>query len=160
MRRFEFDGRFVERGGQQFVSGRGSKSDGWTEIHRIETHGFASVPVKGAKGLVLPMPGNPDSAFVVGGEHPDLRPKGLPQGAKAIYDAGGNVIKMLLGDGVTFDLAGSAYTIRKGAVTFKVSGEGVDIIGGYLKVNGVRVDETHTHRDVKTGTDTSGGVST
>ena len=157
MRRFEFDGRFVERNGQQFVSGRGAKSDGWTEIHRVETHGFASVPVKGAQGLVLPMPGNPDAAFILGGEHPDLRPKGLPSGAKAIYDAGGNVIKMLLAEGVSFDLAGAAYTIRKGAVTFKISAGGVDITGGYLKVNGVRVDETHRHDDVQNGPDTSGG---
>ncbi|WP_242220081.1 phage baseplate assembly protein domain-containing protein [Shinella zoogloeoides] len=158
MKRFEFDGRYAERGGQQFVSGRGSKSDGWTEIHRIETHGFASVPVKGAQGLLLPMPSNPDVAFVLGGEHPDLRPKDLPQGGKALYDAGGNVIKMLLGDGVTFDLAGAAYTVRKGGVTFMISGDGVDIVGGYLKVNGVRVDETHRHDNVETGTGTSGTV--
>ncbi len=95
MRRIEFDGRVVERGGQQFVSGRGSKSDAWTEIHRIEPHGFASHPIKGGKGLLLPMPGNPDMAYVVGGENPANRPAGLPTGGTAIYDSSGNIISLV-----------------------------------------------------------------
>lgn len=95
MRRIEFDGRVVERGGQQFVSGRGSKSDAWTEIHRIEPHGFASHPIKGGKGLLLPMPGNPDMAYVLGGESPAHRPAGLPIGGTAIYDSTGNIISLV-----------------------------------------------------------------
>jgi len=158
MRRIELDGRVVERGGQQFVSGRGSMADGWTEIHRIEPHGFASHPVKGGKALLLPMPGNPDIAYVLGGENPANRPGNLPQGGTALYDASGNIIRMVMGDGVTFDLAGAAYTVRKDGVTFRISAGGVDIDGGYLKVNGVRVDETHRHDNVETGTGTSGTV--
>lgn len=95
MRRIEFDGRVVERGGQQFVSGRGSKSDAWTEIHRIEPHGFASHPIKGGKGLLLPMPGNPDMAYVIGGENPANRPADLPTGGTAIYDSNGNIISLV-----------------------------------------------------------------
>lgn len=156
MRRIELDGRVVERGGQQFVSGRGAMADGWTEIHRIEPHGFASHPIKGGKGLLFPMPGNPDTAFVLGGESPENRPSGLPQGGTALYDAAGNIIRMVMGDGVTLDVAGEALTLRKGGVTLRVSGEGVDVTGGYLKVNGVRVDDTHTHRNVENGPGTSG----
>lgn len=145
MRRFEFDGREEVRSGQQFVSGRGGYADGWTNIHRIETHGFASSPIKGAKGLVLPMPGNPDQAFILGGEHPGLRPKDLPAGGTAFYDAGGNVTKYIMGDGVTMDVAGNAYTVRKGGVTFTISGSGVAIEGdvtitGNVNVSGVVVD--------------------
>lgn len=158
MKRIEFDGRVSERNGQQFVSGRGSKSDAWTEIHRIEPHGFASYPIKGGKGLVMPMPGNPDMAFVLGGENPANRPSDLPIGGSALYDAAGNIIKVVMGDGVTVDVAGNAYTVRKGAVTFKVTGAGVDVTGGYLKVNGVRVDETHTHSNVQNGPDSTGSV--
>lgn len=156
MRRIELDGRVVERGGQQFVSGRGTMADGWTEIHRIEPHGFASHPIKGGKALLLPMPGSPDMAFVLGGDHPVHRPSDLPSGGTALYDAAGNIIKMVMGDGVTFDLAGDAYTVRKGSLTFKISGDGVDIDGGYLKVNGVRVDDTHKHTGVESGSGTSG----
>lgn len=95
MRRFEFDGRISERKGQQFVSGRGAYGDAWTEIHRIEPHGFASSPIAGAKGLLLPMPGNPDYAFVLGGEHPGKRPSDLPAGGTAIYDSSGNIISLV-----------------------------------------------------------------
>lgn len=156
MRRIELDGRVVERGGQQFVSGRGTKADGWTEIHRIEPHGFASMPIKGGKGLLLPMPGNPDTAFVLGGENPANRPADLPAGAAALYDAAGNIIRMVMADGVVVDLAGASYSIRKDGVSFTVSAEGVDIVGGYLKVNGVRVDDTHIHNGVEPGAGTSG----
>ncbi|WLR92948.1 phage baseplate assembly protein domain-containing protein [Shinella zoogloeoides] len=101
MRRIELDGRVVERGGQQFVSGRGAKADAWTEIHRIEPHGFASSPIKGGQGLLLPMPGNPDMAYVLGGENPGHRPAGLPAGGTALYDSHGNIIS-LVGSKVRF----------------------------------------------------------
>lgn len=145
MIRFEFDGRVEEKGGQQFVSGRGAYGDGWTRIHRIEPHGEASMPVKGAKGLLLPMPGAPETAFVLGGEHPDLRPADLPGGGKAIYDAGGNVLKMVMGDGITIDVGGSAYVVRKGGVSLTVSASGVAIVGnvtvtGNVDVSGSVVD--------------------
>lgn len=151
MRRFEFDGREEVRSGQQFVSGRGGYGDGWTGIHRIETHGFASSPIKGAKGLVLPMPGNPDQAFILGGEHPGHRPTGLPAGGTAIYDAGGNVTKYVMADGVTMDVAGNAYTVRKGGVTFTISAAGVAIEGGTLTHNGKNIGDTHTHGGVTIG---------
>lgn len=95
MRRFEFDGRVEEKGGQQFVSGRGAYGDGYSRVHRPEPHGFASSPIAGAKGLLIPMPGNPDYAFVLGGEHPGKRPSDLPGGGTAIYDSSGNVISLV-----------------------------------------------------------------
>jgi phage gp45-like len=151
LRRFEFDGRMEEKGGQQFVSGRGLFGDGFTRIHRPEPHGFMSNPVKGAKGLVVAP--YPDLAFILGLESPGLRPAGLPEGVSALYDANGNIIKMLMGDGISIDVAGSAFTLSKGGVTMTVSAAGVDITGGYLKVNGVRVDETHVHGGVISGGD-------
>ncbi|CAD7036347.1 hypothetical protein RHAB21_02513 [Pseudorhizobium halotolerans] len=94
-KRFEFDGSIDERGGQQFVSGRGVYGDGYTRIHRIEPHGFMSNPIKGAKGLLISPNGNPDEAYVLGGEHPEKRPAGLPGGSSAIYDANGNIISLV-----------------------------------------------------------------
>ena len=95
MIRFDFDGRVEEKGGQQFVSGRGAYGDGWTRIYRPEPHGFASSPIKGGKGLILPMRGNPDFAVALGGEHPDKRPSDLPGGGTAIYDSSGNIISLV-----------------------------------------------------------------
>ncbi len=93
--RFDFDGRLEEKGGQQFVSGRGMYGDGYTRIHRPEPHGFISSPPKGSKGLVLPSPTNPDFAVVLGLEHPAHRPSGIPGGGTAIYDASGNIISLV-----------------------------------------------------------------
>ncbi|MDI7864290.1 phage baseplate assembly protein [Rhizobiaceae bacterium n13] len=94
-KRIELDGTIVEKDGQQFVSGRGLFRDGYTRIHRIEPHGFASSPVKGGQGLLLAPNGDADQAFVVGGEHPGHRPGNLPGGGTAIYDASGNIISLV-----------------------------------------------------------------
>ena len=94
IKRFELDGSNVERGGQQFVSGRGLFADGYTQIHRIEPHGFASSPVKGATGLLLSSR-DADQAFILGGEHASHRPGNLPGGGTAIYDSTGNIISLV-----------------------------------------------------------------
>ncbi len=95
MMRFDFDGRVEEKGGQQFVSGRGVFGHGYTRVYRPEPHGFASSPIKGGKGILLPMPGNPDFAVVLGGEHPGKRAADLPSGGTAIYDSSGNIISLV-----------------------------------------------------------------
>lgn len=131
MIRIEYDGREDVRGGQQFVSGRGPHGDGWTRIHRIESHGFASSPVKGAKGLLLPSPADPEVAFVLGLESPGLRPTNLPAGGTAIYDAAGNIMKFI-GDGIVVDVAGRTITTTAGDWVLN----GPATINGDLTVNG------------------------
>ena len=71
--RFEFDGVVVHKDGQQFVNGRAFYNDAYTRRFRIETAGFASVPIKGAQGLVLKPNRDADQAYVFGGEHPGHR---------------------------------------------------------------------------------------
>lgn len=131
MMRFEFDGRVDERNGQQFVSGRAAYGDGWTNIHRIEPHGFASMPVKGAKGLILPSQYDPELAFVLGLESPGNRPKDLPSGGVAIYDSTGNIMK-LIGDGIVVDVADRTITTTAGDWVLN----GPATINGDLTVNG------------------------
>lgn len=130
--RIELDGTISERDGQQFVNGRGFYGDGYTRIHRIEPHGFMSNPPAGAKGLLLSPNGDPDHAFVVGGEHPDHRPKGLPVGASALYDAAGNIIKLLGSDGAVFDFASRTVTLTAGGWTIN----GPVTINGDVTING------------------------
>ncbi len=154
--RFDFDGRLEEKGGQQFVSGRGMYGDGYTRIHRPEPHGFISSPPKGSKGLVLPSPNNPDFAVVLGLEHPGHRPADIPRGGSALYDAAGNIIKVVMGDGIVVDVAGTAYRIRKGGVTFTISADGVDIQGGTVRHNGKDIGSTHRHTGVIPGTGQTG----
>lgn len=92
--RIELDGAVKHDNGQQFVSGRGFAGDAFEDIHRIEPHGFASHPVKGGIGhLILPR-GARDSAYVIGGENPAMRPE-IGAGGTAIYDAHGGVISIV-----------------------------------------------------------------
>ncbi|MFK0336774.1 phage baseplate assembly protein [Agrobacterium deltaense] len=154
--RFDFDGRLEEKDGQQFVSGRGMYGDGYTRIHRPEPHGFISSPPKGSKGLLLPSPNNPDFAVVLGLEHPARRPADIPGGGSALYDAAGNIIKVVMGDGIVIDVAGSAYLVRKGGVTFRISGAGVDVTGGYIRHNGKDIGDTHRHTGVVPGSGSTG----
>ena len=141
-KRFEFDGSIVERGDQQFVSGRGVYGDGYTRIHRIEPHGFMSNPIQGAKGLLIAPNGNPDEAYVLGGEHPGKRPAGMPGGATAIYDANGNIISLV------------GNKIRLVAPVFEFVGnltiEGDLDVTGSIHATGTIIDEAgntnhHTH---------------
>jgi phage gp45-like len=120
-RRFEFDGTIAEEGGQQFVNGRGAYGQGFTRVHRPEPHGFASQPIKGSKGLILSPNAQSDEAYVFGGEHPEKRPTGLPAGATALYDASGNIIKLV---GNQIEISGN--TVWAGNLT----------ITGNLHVNG------------------------
>jgi phage gp45-like len=131
IRRIELDGKNVEKKGQQFVSGRGAFNDGFTRIHRIEPHGFASMPVKGSKALLLSSAGNDDSAYVFGGEHPDHRPTDLPGGGTAIYDHNGNIMKFV-GSGIVIDAASRTVTVTAGTWTLN----GDFVLNGDLQVNG------------------------
>lgn len=95
--RMELDGKVEHRRGQQFVNGRGFSGDGFERVHRPESHGFASHPVKGGIVTVLSARGNRDSAYAFGGENPSLRPD-LPTGGTAIYDHAGNIVSIVEAD--------------------------------------------------------------
>jgi phage baseplate assembly protein V len=113
---FEYDGRFEERDGQQFLSGRGFYGDGFTNVRRLEPHGFYSQPPTGSQGLLIYPNGNPDEAYLLGVDHRSHRPSGLPAGSAALYDASGNIIKMI-GNGLVVDMHANVITITSGAWT-------------------------------------------
>lgn len=95
--RMEFDGTVAHRGGQQFVNGRGFAGDRFERAHRIEPHGFASWPVQGGIGVVLGARGRRDAAYILGGEHPALRPQ-IAEGGTAIYDHAGNIVSVVMAE--------------------------------------------------------------
>jgi phage gp45-like len=158
LRRFDFDGTFEESGGQQFVSGRGMKGDAFTRVHRVEPHGFMSNPPAGSKGVVLSP--HPDQSYVLGLEHPSHRPAGLPPGASALYDANGNIIKVVMGDGVVIDASGASIILRKGGNSYTLDASGHHFAGGGMWHDGVRIDKTHVHSGVVPGTGNSGAPAT
>nr|WP_295465189.1 phage baseplate assembly protein [Mesorhizobium sp.] len=92
--RFELGGKVEHKDGQQFVDGKGFAGDEFERFHRPEPHGFASHPVKGGIGIALSARGNRDSAYVLGGENPKLRPD-VAMGGAAIYDHTGNIVSVV-----------------------------------------------------------------
>jgi phage baseplate assembly protein V len=131
---FEFDGRYEEDKGQQFLSGRGLYNDGFTRIRRLEGHGTYSNPPPGSQGLLLALNGNMDEAYLLGVDHPQKRPSGLPVGSKAIYDANGNIFKLVM-DGAILDLQSRTFTATSGAWNITTSGP-VTITAAEVVVNG------------------------
>lgn len=115
-RLFEYDGRLKQEKGQQFLSGRGLYGDGFTEIRRLQPHGFYSDPPKGSQGLLLYPNRNPDEAYLIGVEHHEHQPTGITPGGTAIYDASGQILKFV-GDGMVVDTASKNITITSGAWT-------------------------------------------
>ena len=84
-----------DSGQQQLVSGTGIDGQVIGEAVRLQHFGATSVPPAGSEGLMLISGGRHDRAHFLGLEHPDHRPTGLPSGSKAIYDASGNIIKLV-----------------------------------------------------------------
>lgn len=130
-RMITLSGRVKENKGRQFVDGAGHYSDGFSEILRLQQYGFASVPVAGSRGIVIPMGNNADQGICIGGDHPGHYPAGMPGGSTALYDASGNVIK-LIGTGLVVDVPGKSITITAGDWTLT----GNATINGNLHVDG------------------------
>lgn len=86
----------VDDGGtQQLVHMRGLAGEEFTKVYRAQPHGLSSVPPKESEALLLTLGGRSDRAVMIGGEHRDRRPKGLPAGAVAIYGADGEIVSLV-----------------------------------------------------------------
>lgn len=137
-RLFEYDGTIKQEKGQQFLNGRAAYNDGFTEIRRLQPHGFYSSPPKGSQGLLLYPNGNPDEAYLLGVEHHEHQPTGIPAGGTALYDANGNIIK-IVGSQVDMDFQSNTATFKAGNWTIDVTAMAVTgsvTINGNLQVNG------------------------
>ena len=62
--------------------------------HRVQPFGLTSHPPTGAHGLALLVNGRPDQSVFLGIEHPDHRPRSIPAGTTALYNAHGDIIKL------------------------------------------------------------------
>ena len=139
--RFEIDGARFDKG-QLLVSGRSLAGEALNDVLFVQPHGAASFPPKGAIGIGLPMPGRRGQMLILGVEAPEHRPD-LPQGAAALYDASGNMIR-LTASGVTLDFQSRTVTLTGGqwnfagdvSVSGNVTATGNVTIEGSLRVNG------------------------
>ncbi|MGE0698355.1 MAG: phage baseplate assembly protein [Hyphomicrobiaceae bacterium] len=80
---------------EQYVDYGGLEGEEHTEVLRVRPHGMISNPGKGAQGIVTTL-GTRDMPVFFGGEHPEKRPKGLPDWSAGFYDGSGLLV---YGDG-------------------------------------------------------------
>ena len=115
-------------GTQQRIDGDGLKGDSPKNAVRLQHHGFSSVPPEGSEGLMLTLGGRSDRPWILGLEHKDHRPTKLPGGGSALYDASGNIIKVI-GDDVTFgfDAAKNGWTATAKGVSITASDKKITI---------------------------------
>ena len=131
-----------DSGQQQLVAVEGIYGQNIGEAVRLQNFGASSVPPEGAEGLALVSGGRYDRLQILGLEHPDHKPKKLPGGAKAIYDASGNIIKLIGSDGVVFDFTGHGWTAKCKGGTITSDGDDfyIDVKTSKLYLGGKKGD--------------------
>jgi phage gp45-like len=126
-----------DSGTQQIIKNlRGLASEQFQDVYRPQPHGFSSNPPTGSEGIFLSLGGRSDRLLALGFEHKDKRPKNLPAGASVLYDAQGNVVRMMMANGIQIDAsAGKVYVKPGGGQNVYLGGTGAD--GSYAPVSTV-----------------------
>lgn len=122
-----------------------------TDVEVMQQYGVStSAPEDGAVAIALALGGDEGDMVLLQIANPSKRLGGLSPKDAALYNAGGDLIVVRASGGIEVKAA-SSFTCTIGGLTFTITNAGVDIDGGYLKVNGVRVDDTHTHGGIVEG---------
>ena len=119
-----------DSGSQQRLTLNGLKGEEFKRVVRVHDHGFASHPPSGAEGILLAQGGRSDRAWAMGFEHQKYRAKDLPEGASALYDTSGNIIRLLTKDGVKFDFDKSQWVAKAKGVTITTNGDHITVDPG------------------------------
>ncbi len=109
--------------GQQLIDARGLSGESFTKIYRPMQFGFTSNPPKGSD-LALFRMGSSERILAMGVEHPDKRPKNLPDGVTAIYGADGEIASLVQRKFRVKAAEGHAVVV--GNVFFRVTPLGVE----------------------------------
>ena len=128
-------------GDHQIADLRGLPGDRPKKVHRVQYFGLSATPPPGAHGIVGALGGRSDRLFAFGLEHADYRPRNLPDGAVALYDAHENLIK-LLADGVTMDFPSKTVTMtgRQWNITGNLTVSGNLHVVGNITATGSIID--------------------
>lgn len=121
------------------------------DLEIMMPYGVISVPDDdGAVGIALAVGGDEGDMVLLPLGNPSQRMGGLNKGDVGLANKFGD--RMIVGaDGAIQVQASTSFTAKIGGLTLSITPAGVDITGGYLKVNGVRVDDTHTHGGIVRG---------
>ena len=147
---------------EQYTSAAGFEDETWAKVMRIQPHGFSSHPVKDSHALGVAIGGRRDMLLLLGGEHPDHRPKNIGEGNTALYNSTPGTGINLTGQNIGIGADG-ALTITVPSVTFTCGGTtvvidagGVTVTGGKVKHDGKNIGSTHRHTDVLSGPGNTG----
>lgn len=138
-------------GEQQTTKLLGLAGEELDRVLRVQPHGFTSHAPKGSEGVLFAPGGARDRSVVLGFEHPEKRIKDLPEGATAIYDAAGNVIRLVGTDGIKVKATDAGFVVEAKGVTVEATGDHVSVKPG---------DGKNVYLGGKPGTGTFALVST
>jgi phage gp45-like len=74
---------------------QGYAGEEFTGVHLVRQFGFHSVAPSGAHGIGLALRGMRDLAVMLGGEHPQYRPRNEEVGSAKLYDMHGNLVSIV-----------------------------------------------------------------
>ena len=154
---------------EQYTSAAGFEDETWAKVMRIQPHGFSSHPVKDSHALGVAIGGRRDMLLLLGGEHPDHRPKNLDPGDVKLYNSTSGTSVHLKGADVAVAASGkmdvtvptithtaSSITFKCGGTTVVIDAGGVTVTGGKVKHDGKNIGSTHRHTDVLSGPGNTG----
>ena len=134
-----------DTGPQQLVAMTGLDGQQIGEAVRSQHFGFTSHAPAGAEGLALMLGGGADRVHALGLEHPQYRPRNLPEGSSRQYDAFGNYVD--LSNGAITIVHASKIVLQVGGVSFTLTSSGIVVSGGSITHDGKHIDKTHVHTD-------------
>ena len=128
---------------EQYLTAQGLYSETFTQVMKVQQHGFSSNPPSGSHAVGLAPGSRRDQLLILGGEHPDHRPTGLAAGDSIQYNAT---------SGTSVKCEGGKVIISAGGTTVTISAAGIEITGGStLTHNGVNISQNHVHVGVTPG---------
>lgn len=101
----------ADDGDQQQLAGKGLPGEEFAKVTRIQPFGFAGAVPDGAHGIGIAVNGNRDEVAVLGLEAPQHRPRNLPKGVSAFYNAF-SILWRLLADKADLDHGGKNHHAR------------------------------------------------
>ena len=131
-----------DEGTQQFATVKGLAGEQIKLAYRGQYFGASGVPPIGSDGFALLIGGRPDQAVLFGIEHKDHRVRGLQPGEKAIYDASGQVIKLIkTGPEIVIDTPGKVTIKAVGNLVIEAD---IEITGDITQAGSITSTGAHS----------------